>query len=90
MNVFSFVILTVEIRKSSRIPGVIITQYVEKIPPGKSTPDFTRKPMAVNIMEGIQTQTTLYYTLNLFHNFTMQIEYIYIYIEGAKAQHFAC
>ncbi|XP_047669328.1 immunoglobulin-like and fibronectin type III domain-containing protein 1 isoform X1 [Tachysurus fulvidraco] len=43
---------TVAIRKSSRIPGVIITQYVEEIPPGKSTPDFTRKPMAVNIMEG--------------------------------------
>lgn len=49
----SFVMLTVEIKRRSRVPGVIITQYVEQIPPGKSTPDFMRKPMAVNIQEGI-------------------------------------
>ncbi|XP_017334719.1 immunoglobulin-like and fibronectin type III domain-containing protein 1 isoform X1 [Ictalurus punctatus] len=42
----------VEIKRRSRVPGVIITQYVEQIPPGKSTPDFMRKPMAVNIQEG--------------------------------------
>ncbi|KAF4079068.1 hypothetical protein AMELA_G00188850 [Ameiurus melas] len=42
----------VEIKRRSRVPGVIITQYVEEIPPGKSTPDFMRKPMAVNIQEG--------------------------------------
>ncbi|XP_053354707.1 immunoglobulin-like and fibronectin type III domain-containing protein 1 [Clarias gariepinus] len=42
----------VAIKKRSRIPGVIITQYVEQIPPGKSTPDFTRKPMAINIQAG--------------------------------------
>ncbi|MCJ8729441.1 hypothetical protein PDJAM_G00106360 [Pangasius djambal] len=48
----SFLMLTVAIKKRSRVPGVIITQYVERIPPGKSTPDFIRKPMAINIQEG--------------------------------------
>lgn len=51
----SFVMLTVAIKKRSRIPGVVITQYVEEIPPGKSTPDFTRKLMPINIQEGMQT-----------------------------------
>lgn len=51
----SFVILTVVIKRRSRVPGVVITQYVEEIPPGKSTPDFIRKPMGINIQEGIQT-----------------------------------
>lgn len=46
--------LPVAIKKRSRIPGVVITQYVENIPPGKSTPDFTRKPMAINVQEGTQ------------------------------------
>uniref|UniRef100_A0A672ZJQ1 Immunoglobulin like and fibronectin type III domain containing 1, tandem duplicate 2 n=1 Tax=Sphaeramia orbicularis TaxID=375764 RepID=A0A672ZJQ1_9TELE len=36
----------------SRVPGVMITQYVEQIPLGKSTPDFTRKPMATTVQEG--------------------------------------
>ncbi|XP_038552581.1 immunoglobulin-like and fibronectin type III domain-containing protein 1 [Micropterus salmoides] len=30
----------------------MITQYVEVLPAGKSTPDFTRKPMAVTVQEG--------------------------------------
>lgn len=34
------------------MPGVMITQYVEEIPEGMSTPDFTRKPIAITIQEG--------------------------------------
>uniref|UniRef100_A0A8C4DYP3 Immunoglobulin like and fibronectin type III domain containing 1, tandem duplicate 2 n=1 Tax=Dicentrarchus labrax TaxID=13489 RepID=A0A8C4DYP3_DICLA len=40
------------IKKRSRVPGVMITQYVEQLPAGKSTPDFTRKPMATTVQEG--------------------------------------
>ncbi|XP_026202907.1 immunoglobulin-like and fibronectin type III domain-containing protein 1, partial [Anabas testudineus] len=43
---------TVAITKRSRVPGVIITQYVEQLPLGKSTPDFTRKPVAITVQEG--------------------------------------
>ncbi|XP_032369255.1 immunoglobulin-like and fibronectin type III domain-containing protein 1 [Etheostoma spectabile] len=42
----------VAIKKRSRVPGVLITQYVEELPVGKSTPDFTRKPMSVTAQEG--------------------------------------
>ncbi|KAM9361800.1 immunoglobulin-like and fibronectin type III domain-containing protein 1 isoform 1-T2 [Symphorus nematophorus] len=42
----------VAIKKRSRVPGVMITQYVQQIPAGKSTPDFTRKPMATTAQEG--------------------------------------
>ncbi|XP_071351208.1 immunoglobulin-like and fibronectin type III domain-containing protein 1 [Trachinotus anak] len=42
----------VRIKKKSRVPGVMITQYVEELPEGMSTPDFTRKPIAVTIQEG--------------------------------------
>ncbi|XP_035760484.1 immunoglobulin-like and fibronectin type III domain-containing protein 1 [Neolamprologus brichardi] len=42
----------VAIKKRSRVPGVMITQTVEQLPPGKSTPDFTRKPIAVTVQEG--------------------------------------
>ncbi|XP_051563268.1 immunoglobulin-like and fibronectin type III domain-containing protein 1 [Myxocyprinus asiaticus] len=42
----------VAIRKRSRVPGVMITQFVEEIPAGKSHPDFTRKPIALTIQEG--------------------------------------
>lgn len=31
----------------------MITQYVEELPEGKSTPDFTRKPIALTIQEGM-------------------------------------
>nr|CBN80727.1 Immunoglobulin-like and fibronectin type III domain-containing protein 1 [Dicentrarchus labrax] len=44
--------MTVKIRKKSKVPGVMITQYVEEIPEGMSTPDFTRKPIALTIQEG--------------------------------------
>uniref|UniRef100_A0A672ZHX7 Immunoglobulin like and fibronectin type III domain containing 1, tandem duplicate 2 n=1 Tax=Sphaeramia orbicularis TaxID=375764 RepID=A0A672ZHX7_9TELE len=47
-----FCSITVAIKKRSRVPGVMITQYVEQIPLGKSTPDFTRKPMATTVQEG--------------------------------------
>uniref|UniRef100_A0A3Q3GFV2 Immunoglobulin-like and fibronectin type III domain-containing protein 1 n=1 Tax=Labrus bergylta TaxID=56723 RepID=A0A3Q3GFV2_9LABR len=43
---------TVAIKKRSRVPGVMITQYVEQLPLGKSTPDFTRKPMTTTVQEG--------------------------------------
>uniref|UniRef100_A0A672FC31 Immunoglobulin like and fibronectin type III domain containing 1, tandem duplicate 2 n=1 Tax=Salarias fasciatus TaxID=181472 RepID=A0A672FC31_SALFA len=43
---------TVAIKKSSRVPGVIVTQTVERVPLGKTTPDFTRKPLAVTVQEG--------------------------------------
>ncbi|XP_044076743.1 immunoglobulin-like and fibronectin type III domain-containing protein 1 [Siniperca chuatsi] len=47
-----FLVLTVAIKKRSRVPGVMITQYVEQLPTGKSTPDLTRKPMAITVQEG--------------------------------------
>uniref|UniRef100_A0A673MAY8 Immunoglobulin-like and fibronectin type III domain-containing protein 1 n=1 Tax=Sinocyclocheilus rhinocerous TaxID=307959 RepID=A0A673MAY8_9TELE len=36
----------------SKVPGVMITQFVENIPAGKSHPDFSRKPIALTIQEG--------------------------------------
>uniref|UniRef100_A0A8D3A7I7 Immunoglobulin like and fibronectin type III domain containing 1, tandem duplicate 3 n=1 Tax=Scophthalmus maximus TaxID=52904 RepID=A0A8D3A7I7_SCOMX len=42
----------VRIKKKSRVPGVMITQYVEEVPEGMTTPDFTRKPIALTIQEG--------------------------------------
>lgn len=43
---------TVGIKKKSSVPGVMITQYIEELPEGKSHPDFTRKPIALTIQEG--------------------------------------
>uniref|UniRef100_A0A672ZHY1 Immunoglobulin like and fibronectin type III domain containing 1, tandem duplicate 3 n=1 Tax=Sphaeramia orbicularis TaxID=375764 RepID=A0A672ZHY1_9TELE len=40
------------IKKRSRVPGVMITQFVEELPEGMTTPDFTRKPIALTIQEG--------------------------------------
>ncbi|XP_060724110.1 immunoglobulin-like and fibronectin type III domain-containing protein 1.1 isoform X4 [Tachysurus vachellii] len=40
------------IKRRSKVPGVMITQYVEELPEGKSTPDYTRKPIALTIQEG--------------------------------------
>uniref|UniRef100_A0A3B3C1V5 Immunoglobulin like and fibronectin type III domain containing 1, tandem duplicate 2 n=1 Tax=Oryzias melastigma TaxID=30732 RepID=A0A3B3C1V5_ORYME len=48
-NVF---VPTTAIKKRSRVPGVMVTQFVEQLPLGKATPDFTRKPMAVTTQEG--------------------------------------
>ncbi|KAG7226776.1 hypothetical protein INR49_014125 [Caranx melampygus] len=42
----------VGIKKKSKVPGVMITQYIETLPEGKSHPDFTRKPIALTIQEG--------------------------------------
>uniref|UniRef100_A0A672RAJ7 Immunoglobulin-like and fibronectin type III domain-containing protein 1 n=1 Tax=Sinocyclocheilus grahami TaxID=75366 RepID=A0A672RAJ7_SINGR len=39
-------------KKRSKVPGVMITQFVEEIPAGKSHPDFSRKPIALTIQEG--------------------------------------
>uniref|UniRef100_A0A4W6CIG6 Immunoglobulin like and fibronectin type III domain containing 1, tandem duplicate 4 n=1 Tax=Lates calcarifer TaxID=8187 RepID=A0A4W6CIG6_LATCA len=40
------------IRKKSKVPGVMITQFIETLPEGTSHPDFTRKPIALTIQEG--------------------------------------
>ncbi|XP_035858480.1 immunoglobulin-like and fibronectin type III domain-containing protein 1 [Sander lucioperca] len=40
------------IKKKSKVPGVIITQFIEELPEGMTTPDFTRKPIALTIQEG--------------------------------------
>lgn len=45
-------IFKVEIKKRSRVPGVMITQYVKELPRGQTTPDFTRKPIASTVQEG--------------------------------------
>lgn len=42
----------VAIKKRSKVPGVMITQFVQEIPAGKSHPDFSRKPIALTIQEG--------------------------------------
>ncbi|XP_040890311.1 immunoglobulin-like and fibronectin type III domain-containing protein 1 [Toxotes jaculatrix] len=42
----------VGIKKKSKVPGVMITQFIEMLPEGKSHPDFTRKPIALTIQEG--------------------------------------
>uniref|UniRef100_A0A8C7VCE5 Immunoglobulin like and fibronectin type III domain containing 1, tandem duplicate 3 n=1 Tax=Oncorhynchus mykiss TaxID=8022 RepID=A0A8C7VCE5_ONCMY len=42
----------VAIKKRSRVPGVMITQFVEELPVGMTTPDFTLKPIALTIQEG--------------------------------------
>uniref|UniRef100_A0A8D0ALQ1 Immunoglobulin like and fibronectin type III domain containing 1, tandem duplicate 3 n=1 Tax=Sander lucioperca TaxID=283035 RepID=A0A8D0ALQ1_SANLU len=44
--------MPVRIKKKSRVPGVMITQYVEELPEGMATPDFTRKPISLTIQEG--------------------------------------
>lgn len=44
--------MTVKIKKKSSVPGVMITQYMEELPEGMTTPDFTRKPIALTIQEG--------------------------------------
>ncbi|OWK56478.1 Immunoglobulin-like and fibronectin type III domain-containing protein 1 [Lonchura striata] len=43
---------TVKIFKKSSIPGVVITQFVNDIPQGCSTPDFEKKPLSLTLQEG--------------------------------------
>ncbi|XP_064894663.1 immunoglobulin-like and fibronectin type III domain-containing protein 1 isoform X1 [Columba livia] len=38
--------------KKSAVPGVLITQFVDDIPEGCSTPDFERKPLTLTLQEG--------------------------------------
>lgn len=45
-------IVSAIMKKRSRLPGVIITQYVTSIPEGKSTPDFKCKLAPVTVEEG--------------------------------------
>ncbi|XP_060899394.1 immunoglobulin-like and fibronectin type III domain-containing protein 1 isoform X2 [Labrus mixtus] len=42
----------VGIKKKSKVPGVMITQFIEPLPEGMSHPDFIRKPIALTIQEG--------------------------------------
>lgn len=48
------------------MPGVMITQYVEELPEGMTTPDFTRKPIAITIQEGKVLPLITRITLILF------------------------
>lgn len=57
---YYYLVLTVAIKKRSRVPGVMITQYIEELPPGKTTPDFARKPIAVTVQEGKTVIITLF------------------------------
>ncbi|XP_035984635.1 immunoglobulin-like and fibronectin type III domain-containing protein 1, partial [Fundulus heteroclitus] len=43
---------SVAIRRRSKTPGVIITQYTTTLPEGKSTPDFQYRPMAATVKQG--------------------------------------
>ncbi|XP_068029614.1 immunoglobulin-like and fibronectin type III domain-containing protein 1 isoform X47 [Anomalospiza imberbis] len=43
---------TVKIFKKSSIPGVVITQFVNDVPQGCSTPDFEKKPLSLTLQEG--------------------------------------
>ncbi|XP_041871942.1 immunoglobulin-like and fibronectin type III domain-containing protein 1 isoform X12 [Corvus kubaryi] len=43
---------TVKIFKKSSIPGVVITQFVNDVPEGCSTPDFEKKPLTLTLQEG--------------------------------------
>lgn len=40
------------LRRRSKTPGVMITQYTIRLPEGKSTPDFQCKPASLIIQEG--------------------------------------
>lgn len=51
MNVF-FLAFPVKSFKKSSVPGVTITQFVDDIPNGCSTPDFERKPVTLTLQEG--------------------------------------
>ncbi|XP_069731809.1 immunoglobulin-like and fibronectin type III domain-containing protein 1 isoform X25 [Phaenicophaeus curvirostris] len=43
---------TVKSFKKSSVPGVVITQFVDEIPKGCSTPDFEKKPITLTLQEG--------------------------------------
>lgn len=60
--------IAVKIRKKSRVPGVMITQYVEELPEGMTTPDFTRKPIALTIPEGNIEQCFTYFFIIRWYN----------------------
>uniref|UniRef100_A0A8C6IXD6 Uncharacterized protein n=1 Tax=Melopsittacus undulatus TaxID=13146 RepID=A0A8C6IXD6_MELUD len=50
-NIFSLDFLVKPLKKSS-VPGVLITQFVDDVPEGCSTPDFERKPVSLTLEEG--------------------------------------
>lgn len=75
---FYFLVLTVAIKKRSRVPGVMITQFVEQLPAGKSTPDFMRKPMSTTVQEGKQQTYTV--KLWLLHNIKHHIRIYHCFI----------
>ncbi|XP_061641692.1 immunoglobulin-like and fibronectin type III domain-containing protein 1 isoform X2 [Phyllopteryx taeniolatus] len=41
--------------RKSKVPGVMITQFEAELPEGMTTPDFSRKPIAITIQEGKST-----------------------------------
>ncbi|KAF2976440.1 hypothetical protein EK904_003137 [Melospiza melodia maxima] len=41
-----------KIFKKSSIPGVVVTQFVNDVPEGCSTPDFEKKPLTLTLQEG--------------------------------------
>uniref|UniRef100_A0A8C3PVP6 Immunoglobulin-like and fibronectin type III domain-containing protein 1 n=1 Tax=Chrysolophus pictus TaxID=9089 RepID=A0A8C3PVP6_CHRPC len=47
-----FLVFLVKPLQKSSIRGVYITQFVDKIPKGCSTPDFERKPVSLTLQEG--------------------------------------
>lgn len=56
MNV-PFLAFLVKIFKKSAIPGVVITQFVNDVPQGCSTPDFEKKPLTLTLQEGESLDT---------------------------------
>lgn len=61
--IFPHYVSLVGIKKKSKVPGVMITQFIEEIPDGKSHPDFIRKPIALTIQEGMLLLSLLTYVL---------------------------
>uniref|UniRef100_A0A8C0ZIQ5 Immunoglobulin like and fibronectin type III domain containing 1 n=1 Tax=Cyanistes caeruleus TaxID=156563 RepID=A0A8C0ZIQ5_CYACU len=47
-----FLAFLVKIFKKSSIPGVVVTQFVNDVPQGCSTPDFEKKPLTLTLQEG--------------------------------------
>lgn len=60
------------------MPGVMITQYVMELPRGKTTPDFTRKPIALTVQEGI-FMIMLCLKSNYFILYRVKINYACLY-----------
>lgn len=69
----NFLMLSVGIKKKSKVPGVMITQFMEALPEGKSHPDFTRKPIALTIQEGRTDSITIILNINVIKSFKVEL-----------------